>query len=219
MRFDEDERSPYRAAVDAMSGIASVIVTSTLVFMAVFVPVSFMNGTSGVFYTQFGITMAVAVGISAISASIMGEIQDELKQIPQIENFNMVTGFSMGPSGASHGMFIVKLKHWDKRPGKENSVDAVREEIYRRTAHIKNATLFVFAPPMIMGYGSGNNFEMYMQDRAGKGMEALSEVTNNFLVELNKRPEIQMSYTQFSPNFPQYLWMWTKHSASGRNHE
>ena len=140
----------------------------------------------------------------AESASIMGEIQDELKQIPQIESFNMVAGFSMGTSGASHGMFIVKLKHWDERPGKENSVDAVREEIYRRTAHIKNATLFVFAPPMIMGYGSGNNFEMYMQDRAGKGMEALSEVTNNFLAELNKRPEIQMSYTQFSPNFPQY---------------
>lgn len=310
VRFDEGERSPYRASVDAMSGIASAIVTSTLVFMAVFVPVSFMNGTSGVFYTQFGITMAVAVGISAInaltlspalcalilrpnqivkegeklefstrfrlafdsafkrlvlkykvgvkfflkrkwavwaslcvtcvllcylmstsrsglvpsedtgsifisfdapdgstlaeSASIMGEIQDELKQIPQIESFNMVAGFSMGTSGASHGMFIVKLKHWDERPGKENSVDAVREEIYRRTAHIKNATLFVFAPPMIMGYGSGNNFEMYMQDRAGKGMEALSEVTNNFLAELNKRPEIQMSYTQFSPNFPQY---------------
>lgn len=310
VRFDEGERSPYRASVDAMSGIASAIVTSTLVFMAVFVPVSFMNGTSGVFYTQFGITMAVAVGISAInaltlspalcalilrpnqivkegeklefstrfrlafdsafkrlvlkykvgvkfflkrkwaawaslcvacvllcylmstsrsglvpsedtgsifisfdapdgstlaeSASIMGEIQDELKQIEQIESFNMVAGFSMGTSGASHGMFIVKLKHWDERPGKENSVDAVREEIYRRTVHIKNATLFVFAPPMIMGYGSGNNFEMYMQDRAGKGMEALSEVTNNFLAELNKRPEIQMSYTQFSPNFPQY---------------
>lgn len=310
VRFDEGERSPYRASVDAMSGIASAIVTSTLVFMAVFVPVSFMNGTSSVFYTQFGITMAVAVGISAInaltlspalcalilrpnqivkegeklefstrfrlafdsafkrlvlkykvgvkfflkrkwaawaslcvacvllcylmstsrsglvpsedtgsifisfdapdgstlaeSASIMGEIQDELKQIEQIESFNMVAGFSMGTSGASHGMFIVKPKYWDERPGKENSVDAVREEIYRRTAHIKNATLFVFAPPMIMGYGSGNNFEMYMQNRAGKGMEALSEVTNNFLAELNKRPEIQMSYTQFSPNFPQY---------------
>ena len=68
VRFDEGERSPYRASVDAMSGIASAIVTSTLVFMAVFVPVSFMNGTSGVFYTQFGITMAVAVGISAINA-------------------------------------------------------------------------------------------------------------------------------------------------------
>ena len=68
VRFDEGYRSPYKASVDAMSGISSAIVTSTLVFMAVFVPVSFMGGTSGVFYTQFGITMAVAVGISAINA-------------------------------------------------------------------------------------------------------------------------------------------------------
>lgn len=67
-RFDEGYRSPYKAAIDAMSGISSAIVTSTLVFMAVFVPVSFMGGTSGIFYTQFGITMAVAVGISAINA-------------------------------------------------------------------------------------------------------------------------------------------------------
>ena len=67
-RFDEGYRSPYKASVDAMNGIASAIVTSTLVFMAVFVPVSFMGGTSGVFYTQFGLTMAVAVGISAINA-------------------------------------------------------------------------------------------------------------------------------------------------------
>lgn len=68
VRFDEGYRSPYKASVDAMTGISSAIVTSTLVFMAVFVPVSFMGGTSGVFYTQFGITMAVAVGISAINA-------------------------------------------------------------------------------------------------------------------------------------------------------
>lgn len=67
-RFDEGYRSAYKAAVDAMGNISSAIVTSTLVFMAVFVPVTFMGGTSGVFYTQFGVTMAVAVGISAVNA-------------------------------------------------------------------------------------------------------------------------------------------------------
>ena len=310
-RFDEGYRSPYKATIDAMSGITSAIVSSTLVFMAVFVPVSFMGGTSGVFYTQFGITMAVAVGISAINAltlspalcalilrpneilvdgkkpefstrfrmafdsafkrivnkyksgvkifvkhkwlawaslglaafalfylmntsktslvpsedtgsifisldapagstlsetaEIMGEVEKELQEIPQIENFNKVAGFGMGSgSGASHGMFIVKLKHWDERPGEENSVDAVSEEIYRRTAHIKNASIFVFSPPMISGYGTGNSFELYLQDRGGKGIDALSQVTNNFLDALNKRPEIQRAFTSFSANFPQY---------------
>ena len=310
-RFDEGYRSPYKAAVDAMNGISSAIVTSTLVFMAVFVPVSFMGGTSGIFYTQFGVTMAVAVGISAINAltlspalcalilrpneeiiegrkpgfstrfrmafdssfrrivqkyksgvkffvkrkwvawaslgfvvvllfylmsttktglvpsedtgsifvsldapagstlaetaEIMGQVEKELKDIPQIENFNKVAGFGMGSgSGSSHGMFIVKLKHWDERKGDESSVDAISNEIYRRTAHIKNATIFVFSPPMISGYGTGNSFELYIQDRSGKGIDALSKVTDDFLAELNKRPEIKMAYTSFSSKFPQY---------------
>lgn len=310
-RFDEGYRSPYKAAVDAMNGISSAIVTSTLVFMAVFVPVSFMGGTSGIFYTQFGVTMAVAVGISAINAltlspalcalilrpneeiiegrkpgfstrfrmafdssfrrivqkyksgvkffvkrkwvawaslgfvvvllfylmsttktglvpsedtgsifvsldapagstlaetaEIMGQVEKELKDIPQIENFNKGAGFGMGSgSGSSHGMFIVKLKHWDERKGDESSVDAISNEIYRRTAHIKNATIFVFSPPMISGYGTGNSFELYIQDRSGKGIDALSKVTDDFLAELNKRPEIKMAYTSFSSKFPQY---------------
>lgn len=310
-RFDEGYRSPYKAAVDAMNGISSAIVTSTLVFVAVFVPVSFMGGTSGIFYTQFGVTMAVAVGISAINAltlspalcalilrpneeiiegrkpgfstrfrmafdssfrrivqkyksgvkffvkrkwvawaslgfvvvllfylmsttktglvpsedtgsifvsldapagstlaetaEIMGQVEKELKDIPQIENFNKVAGFGMGSgSGSSHGMFIVKLKHWDERKGDESSVDAISNEIYRRTAHIKNATIFVFSPPMISGYGTGNSFELYIQDRSGKGIDALSKVTDDFLAELNKRPEIKMAYTSFSSKFPQY---------------
>lgn len=310
-RFDEGYRSAYKAAVDAMSNISSAIVTSTLVFMAVFVPVTFMGGTSGVFYTQFGVTMAVAVGISAVNAltlspalcalilrpneeivdgrrpefstrfrmafdaafsrivlkykkgvkffvkrkwiawtslglvsvllfylmsttktglvpsedtgsifvsldapagstlaetaEIMGRVEKELKEIPQIENFNKVAGFGMGSgSGASHGMFIVKLKHWDERKGKENSVDAISNEIYRRTAGIKNATIFVFSPPMIAGYGTGNSFEMYIQDRSGKGTEELSKVTDDFIVALNKRPEIKMAFTSFSSKFPQY---------------
>lgn len=67
-RFDAGYKSSYMATIDAMSGITSAIITSTLVFMAVFIPVAMMGGTSGGFYTQFGITMAVAVGISAINA-------------------------------------------------------------------------------------------------------------------------------------------------------
>ena len=67
-QFDEGIRSPYQATTRAMDGIATAIVTTSLVFMAVFVPTSFMGGTSGTFYMQFGLTMAVAVGISAINA-------------------------------------------------------------------------------------------------------------------------------------------------------
>ncbi len=67
-RFDVGYKSSYMASIDAMKGISNAVITSSLVFMTVFIPVSFMSGTSGTFYTQFGLTMAVAVGISAVNA-------------------------------------------------------------------------------------------------------------------------------------------------------
>ena len=67
-KLDLGYKSVYKATVDAMEGITTAIITCTLVFMAVFIPTSFMGGTSGIFYTQFGITMAVAVAISALNA-------------------------------------------------------------------------------------------------------------------------------------------------------
>ncbi|WP_270568787.1 efflux RND transporter permease subunit [Coprobacter secundus] len=67
-KFDEGYKSSYLATIDAMGGITSALITTTFVFMAVFIPVCFMGGTTGTFYTQFGLTMAVAVAISMINA-------------------------------------------------------------------------------------------------------------------------------------------------------
>lgn len=67
-KFDVGYKSPYLATKDAMSDVTMAVITCTLVFMAVFIPVTFMGGTSGIFYTQFGVTMAVAVGISCLNA-------------------------------------------------------------------------------------------------------------------------------------------------------
>lgn len=70
-KFDIGYNSSHMAANDAIKGIAGAVITSTLVFMSVFIPVSFMGGTAGTFYRQFGLTMAAAVGISAIQALTM----------------------------------------------------------------------------------------------------------------------------------------------------
>lgn len=67
-RFDAGYKSAYKATVDAMGGLTAALLTTTLVFMVIFIPVSFISGTSGIFYKQFGLTMAVAVGISLIVA-------------------------------------------------------------------------------------------------------------------------------------------------------
>ena len=67
-KFDAGYRSPFAATRDAMGEVTMAIISTSLVFLAVFIPVTFMGGTSGVFYTQFGVTMAVAVVISSLSA-------------------------------------------------------------------------------------------------------------------------------------------------------
>ena len=67
-KLDQGYQSARRASIDAMNEISGAIVSITLVMMLVFIPVSFMGGTSGVFYRQFGLTMAMAIGLSAVNA-------------------------------------------------------------------------------------------------------------------------------------------------------
>lgn len=311
-KFEHGYKSPYKATVDAMGGITSAIITSTLVFMAVFIPVSFIGGTSGVFFKQFGITMAVAVGISAVNAltlspalcalllrphtdtngvekkpfhmwfrlafdaafatmttkytsgirlfirrkwlavsvlagaiiilvllmmntktglvpeedqgiifmnintaagsslsrtkEVIDEVEKSVKAIPEISNYAKNVGYGMmSGQSSSTGMFIIRLKPWDERKKKENSINAVIGRLYGMTADIKDAQVVIFAQPMIIGYGMSDGFEMYVQDKAGGSTEDFNKVTQDFIAAVNQRPEISMAYTTFNINYPQYL--------------
>ena len=309
-RFDVGYKSSYMASIDAMKGISNAVITSSLVFMAVFIPVSFMGGTSGTFYTQFGLTMAVAVGISAINAltlspalcalllkpyinedgteknnfasrfrkafntafeavvekykkivllfikrrwlgwsllalsvvllvflmnttktglvpdedqgtlfvnvstapgsslkttnDIIDRVEKRLEDLPQKLHLQKVAGYGLlSGQGNSFGMIIVKLKPWDERTAKEDQVQAVVNQIYARTADIKDATVFAIAPGMIPGYGMGNSLELNLQDRTGGDMATFYEAVIQFLGALNQRPEVAMAYTSYAMNFPQ----------------
>ena len=113
--FDAGYKTSYMATIDAMSGITSAIITSTLVFMAVFIPVAMMGGTSGVFYTQFGITMAVAVGISALNALTLSPALCALLLKPYLdENGEMKDNFAARFRKAFNTIFstlVNKYKH------------------------------------------------------------------------------------------------------------
>ncbi len=311
-KFDEGYKSAYLATIDAMDGITSALVTTTFVFMAVFIPVSFIGGTTGTFYTQFGLTMAAAVAISLLNAltlspalcalimtphqtgadgkklsfssrfhmafdsafhrmvmkykvgvffmlkrkwlagvllviacvgffvllkttktglvpnedmgtvfvdvrtspgnsvyetrKVIEQVDSCLNTIPQIEVLSSITGNSMlSGQGACNGMFTIRLKDWSERPNKEDAVDAIIEEIQRRTAFISSADIMAFTRPMIPGYGASSGFEVYVQDQKGGTIEDLLKYTRNFLTELNKRPEIGRATTSFDTKFPQYL--------------
>ncbi|WP_297905584.1 efflux RND transporter permease subunit [uncultured Parabacteroides sp.] len=310
-RFDVGYKSSYMASMDAMKGLTSAIVSTSLVFMAVFIPVSFMSGTSGTFYTQFGLTMAAAVGISTVNAltlspalcaillkpyinedgsqksnfaarfrkafnaafdsiiakykhgvlffikrkwlawsllacsivllivlmnttksslvpdedqgtvfvnvstaagsslattnKIMTNIEQRINQIPQLQSYSKVSGYGLlAGQGSSFGMFILKLKHWDERPDKEDNVQAVIEQVYGRTADIKDATIFAIAPAMIPGYGMGNALEMHTQDKAGGDLTTFFNTTQQYLAALRERPEIATAYSTFDIKYPQW---------------
>ena len=114
-RFDSGYKSSYLATVDAMGGITSAIITSTLVFMAVFIPVSMMGGTSGTFYTQFGITMAVAVGISALNALTLSPALCALLLKPYVdEDGNVKNNFAARFRRAYNTAFSAVLKKYQR---------------------------------------------------------------------------------------------------------
>ena len=311
-KFDAGYRSAYKASVDAMGGIATALVATTFVFMAVFIPVSFMGGTTGTFYTQFGLTMAVAVGISLINSltlspalcalimtpheevvegkkasfssrfhkafdtafgslvakyskvvmfmfkrrwltfvllvvacgglaylmnttktglvpkedmgsinvdvrtppgtniaetdKVLAEIDRRISTIPQIKAYSRTTGFAgQFGQGSSTGNFTIRLHDWEDRQGKGDDVDSVMEEIYARTADINSADIMVYTRGMIPGYGSSNGFEIYVQDQKGGKLDDLEKITSDFIVELNKRPEISRAKTAFDSSYPMYL--------------
>ena len=381
-KLDQGYTSAKKASIDAMRELGGAIVSITLVMMAVFVPVSFMSGTSGVFYRQFGITMAVAIAFSAINAltlspalcaillkphntdstlkermgvaykeartsfvqryvesigkllhpavtliftivailgmiaggfhfsdsivqnliavilivisilaliglstkkfkkafnnayenilksykkkvlkfiqrpvltmsivvasvvgmiwlmnitptalvpsedagSIMGvvtmppgtsqdvteemlaKVDSMVRSVPAVESSTLISGFSfMGGQGPSYGSFIVKLKHWDERSMKE-SATVVFANLYLRSRDVfKDAQVLFFQPPMLPGYGVSSGFTFNLQDRTGGDINKFYEVAQDFLAELQKRPEIGSAQTMFNPNFPEYM--------------
>ena len=311
-KFDEGYTSAYKATIDAMKGLSTAILTNTAVFMAVFIPVCFIGGTTGIFYTQFGLTMAVAVAISCLNsltlspalcalllkprakegsggnvgfsdrfhyafnrgftrfqnayrtgvlyvfrhkwiaaalvvvsiaglyalmattktslvpqedlgtltvnvqaapgtnleqtAKIVGEVEEILKDIPQVELYSRVTGSnSRRETTSAAGSFTLKLLPWEARTGKGDDIESVKEEIYRRTAHITEAQIRLSTRPMISGYGVGGGFELHVQDKKGGTTEDLLKYTRGFINSLNERPEISRAYTTFDTKYPQYI--------------
>lgn len=381
-KLDQGYTSAHKASIDAMRELGGALVSITLVMMAVFIPVSFMSGTSGVFYRQFGLTMAIAIAFSALNAltlspalcaillkphtthaeadslgnrmktaykaagqtmfqryaesigrilhpsitmvlviiallglifggfsfeshpvitvilsivailafiglttkkfqnsfnnvfenmlkgykkrvlkyiqrpwlslslvavsiaalvwlmnitptamvpsedtgTIMGVVtmppgtsQDRteaylnkvdslVRSVPAVEVSTIVSGYSfIGGQGPSYGSFIIKLKDWEERSMKESST-IVFANLYLRSRDVfKDAQVLFFQPPMISGYGVTNGFTLNLQDRTGGSLDKFSQVANDFLAALTKRPEIESAQTTFSTNFPQYM--------------
>ena len=330
-KLDQGYKSPLTASIDAMNEISGAIISITLVMAAVFVPVSFIGGTSGAFYREFGVTMAVSIIISALNAltlspalcaiflkpheeghqkklsrvdrfhqsfnvafdttvgkyknlleklvrkpvaiivavligivvmsvmmfttksglvpdedtgtifctismppatsvartrQVINEVDSILAADPAILSREQIQGYNfIAGSGSDQATFIMKLKPFSERQKGLwwkisglwqgdgiyrfflNPYDAtgVVAQIFIKTAHIKDAQVLAFSPPMIPGYSLNSGVSVVMQDRTGGSLSKFYGIVKDFLAELNKRPEFQAAQTSYNPNYPQYM--------------
>ena len=114
-KLDQGYTSPKKASIDAMEELGSAIVSITLVMMAVFIPVSFMGGTSGTFYRQFGLTMAIAIGFSALNALTLSPALCALLLKPHDPNSHKKTTFVSRFHTAFNAFYDSVLQRYKKR--------------------------------------------------------------------------------------------------------
>ncbi len=321
-KLDLGYKSARMASIDAMNEISGAIISITLVMASVFIPVSFIGGTSGTFYKEFGITMAIAIVISALNAltlspalcaillkpknedgserkmsvvdrfhagfnasytkvqdkykvgvrhiiehpfiagiavvigivilgitamntksglvpdedtgtifctvstppgtslnktnAVMDQVDSMLATNPAINGRMRITGYNIiTGQGSNQGTFVIKLKSFEERSKSEGFLKylnihnegsgMVLGMIYKQTAAIKGAQILAFQPPMVQGFSVTNGLTFSMQDRTGGDVDKFFKVTQKFLAELNKRPEISKAMTSYNSNYPQYL--------------
>ncbi|MGN6267634.1 MAG: efflux RND transporter permease subunit [Ginsengibacter sp.] len=141
------------------------------------------------------------------SIDMLAEIQERLKDIPEINEAGGLAGYNVISSSnkSNVGTMFIHLKDWDQRKGSEHSQQAVMQKIYQKTADIKGAKILVIAPPAVPGLGrtAGFTFEL-QQTTSTDDIQQFSKVTQDFLVQLNKMPQIGGAYTFFTANTPSY---------------
>lgn len=138
---------------------------------------------------------------------VLQQVEKMVMASPLVKNTMVISGFSfMGDQGPSYGSFFIKLKPWEERNAVTESAKMVFINLLLESQKsFKDAQVFFFQPPMIMGYGMSNGFSLNLQDRTGGELSKFKDVATNFIAELNKRPEIQAAQTTFDTKFPQYI--------------
>ena len=186
-KFDSGYKSAYKASVDAMKGLAVTLFTTTLVFMVIFIPVSFMGGTTGIFFKQFGLTMAVAVGISFLNALTLAPALSALLLKPSEENRH---GFTARIKKAYVTTFSFLLKHY---------TDMVHWLLGRKwvvatsvtVAAVLMMVLFKVVPTGFIPSEDMGNIFVEINTPAGYTMEKTREVMNRVSDQIQQLPAVE----------------------------
>jgi hydrophobic/amphiphilic exporter-1 (mainly G- bacteria), HAE1 family len=136
---------------------------------------------------------------------IAQKLQNVAEKIEGVKSVSALAGFEMltEGTGANSGTCMINLKSWEDR---NHSVDEIILEMEEKSKDITGANIEYFKPPAVAGYGTGGGFELRLLDKAGSGdYKKMETVNNDFVKELNKRPELSQVFTFYSASFPQYM--------------
>ena len=129
-----------------------------------------------------------------------------LQGVEAVERRGVVTGLNIvsnSNSSASAAGFL-HLKPYGQR-GAVNDLTAIVGIINQKLAAVHEASVFLFTPPTVQGFGNTSGFEFLVQDRNGGSLDKLGDVTNGFIGALMKRKEIGYAFTTFNTGNPQYM--------------
>ncbi len=154
----------------------------------------------GYFFVNVQLPNAASIQRSDV---VTQDIENLLKEIPEIEFITTATGYSIlsGAMTSNTGFLFVSLKDWSER---DLTAEEIIANVNKKLAiSIKDAQAFAFGPPAIPGLGNGSGYSIMIQDKAGNTPEYLSENTMKFIKAANERPEIGSARTTFQATVPQ----------------
>jgi hydrophobic/amphiphilic exporter-1 (mainly G- bacteria), HAE1 family len=137
---------------------------------------------------------------------VIKKIDSLLEGIQAVDRRGAISGLNIlsGINSSAYGVGFIKLKAQKERVPRK-SITEVVATITQKLSVVKDAKIFIFQPPTVQGFGNTSGFQVIIQDRNGGPLNKLSEVTNGFIKELLKKPEIAFAFTSFNTNNPQYL--------------
>lgn len=311
-KMEHKKLSPKVATTEAMHEITGAIISITLVMAAVFLPVGFMEGSTGVFYRQFAFTMAIAIVISAVNAltlspalaalflkdnhaghheaeekqgfkqkffrgfnssfnaltnryvsglkflvrhkwvslgglalitvltiwmvkktpsgfiptedqgfiaiavntpsgtsldgtsKVMTDAETTLKKLDASRFVTAISGFNLltNSTSPSSAVVFVLLKPTKER-GKVKDINEVMNVVRGELSKISGGSFFVFSFPTVPGFSNVEALDLVLQDKTGGKLDKFSGISQNFIGELMKRPEIAVAFTSFKADYPQ----------------
>ncbi|HCM33890.1 MULTISPECIES: efflux RND transporter permease subunit [Chryseobacterium] len=136
---------------------------------------------------------------------IAKELLRESEDVDGVQSVSSLAGYEIltEGTGSNSGTCLINLKSWEER--KESAAEII-EKLEEKAKNIPGANIEFFQPPSIPGYGAAGGFELRLLDKAGSGdYHKMEQVSNDFVKELKKRPELGSAFTFYSASFPQYM--------------